>query len=131
MSSKEREAKRAVEYLNRLLHEAVEAGADTVELERVPGGLEICFLAGGTGLGTVLQDRTLEAELVELIVHRAGLEWVGKASHGAMNWGIGGKDFRIAVEEYDSFDESCFRLKLGKDRRRSTRNARESQRRKT
>ncbi len=109
MKKNENGKDQAAEYLDRLLHEAVEAGADTVELERVPEGLEICFLKGGSGLGHVLKDQTLEEELIELIVRRAGLE---NRVKGKMNSDIGGKNCRITVEEYDSFGESCFRLKL-------------------
>jgi hypothetical protein len=109
MNSNTDEQKRAVEYLIGLLHEAAEAGADTVELERVPGGLEISILARGSGLGTVLKDRALESELMELIVQRAGLE---KRVKGKMNWSVFGENCRITVEEYDSFGEPCFRLKL-------------------
>jgi hypothetical protein len=107
--SNNKKTNQATDYLDRLLHEAVEAGADTVELERVPEGLEICFLAGGSGLGKVLKDRTLEARLIELIVRRAGLKNQVKSK---MNWNISGKTCSITVEEYDSFGESCFRLKL-------------------
>lgn len=111
MSRKERETDRAADYLNHLLTQAAEAGADTVLLERVPGGLEICFLAGGAGLGTVLKDRELESELIELVVRRAGLE---NRATGRMDWDIRGENWPVTVEEYDSFGESCFRLKLGK-----------------
>lgn len=109
MSNTENKTNQATDYLDRLLHEAVDAGADTVELERVPEGLEICFLVSGSGLGKVLKDRTLEHELIELIVHQAGLE---NRVKGKMNWNISGKTCSITVEEYDSFGESCFRLKL-------------------
>jgi hypothetical protein len=105
------ENERAVEYLNRILREAVDAGADTVELERVPEGLEICFLAGGSGSGTVLEDSELESELIELLVVRAGLE---ERPEGKLKWNIHGQERAITVEEYDSFGESCFRLKLGR-----------------
>lgn len=107
--------KAATDYLNRILSQAVESGADTVELERVPEGLEICFLAAGTGIGTVLKGRELESELIELVVRRAGLEI---RATGRMDWNIRGENCPITVEEYDSFGESCFRLKLGKPRSR-------------
>jgi hypothetical protein len=111
MSNNEREADRATQYLNDLLCAAVEAGADTVELERVPEGLEICLLASGSGGGTVLKDRALEAALVQLIVRRAKL---GNRGAGTIAWNVLGENHRITVEEYDSFGEACFRLRLGK-----------------
>jgi len=111
VSRNENKNKHAADYLDRLLHEVVEAGADTVELERIPEGLEICFMAGGSGLGNVLKDRTLDHELVDFVVSRAGLR---RRVKGQMNWNIFGKDHLITVEEYDSFGESCFRLKFSK-----------------
>jgi hypothetical protein len=105
------ETERAVEYLNRILHQAVDAGAATVELERVPEGLEISFIAGGSGSGTLLKDSELESELIELLVVRAGLEDQPK---GKLKWNIHGQERAISVEEYDCFGESCFRLKLGR-----------------
>jgi len=111
MSNHKSETNRAIEYLDGLLREAVEAGADTIELERVPEGLEICFLTRGAGGGTVLEDRELEAELFALIVHRAGLE---DRARGKMAWSMPGGSLTIAVEEYDSFGEYCLRLRLAK-----------------
>jgi hypothetical protein len=111
MNPRKARSEGAANYLNDLLCRAVEAGADTLELERVPGGLEITWLAGGSCVGIVLQDAELEAELIGLIVRNAGLE---RRAKGKMQWNIQGKDREITVEEYDSFGESCFRLKLGK-----------------
>jgi hypothetical protein len=104
------------DYLNSILSEAVAAGADRIELERVPEGLEICIFAGAIGVGKILRNRILEAELLELVVQRAGLEDRVK---GKMLWTILGQDRAIAVEEYNSFGESCFRLKLAKPKRMS------------
>ncbi|SPE63056.1 hypothetical protein SBV1_950007 [Verrucomicrobia bacterium] len=111
MSTQDHESQRATDYLNGLLHEAVESGADTVELERVPEGLEICFLAAESGIGTVLKDRALEEELFDLIIRRGKL---GNRGRGKMDWNVLGEDRRITVEQYDSFGEACFRLKLDK-----------------
>ena len=88
-SSKNRqETERAAHYLNGLFCQAVDADADTLPLERVPEGLEICFFTGGTGVGNVLNDRKLEAELIALVVRRAGL---GKRAKGKMNWNLRGE----------------------------------------
>jgi hypothetical protein len=43
-------------------------------------------------------------------VARAGLQ---EGSKGKSTWTVRGKERVIAVEEYDSFGESCFRMKLG------------------
>jgi hypothetical protein len=109
MGDEQSETERATEYLNKLLREAVEAGADTVELERVPEGLEVCVLVAGSGIGTVLKSRALEEALIQLVVRRARLE--NRAS-GKLDWNVLGANRRITVEEYDSFGESCFRLRL-------------------
>jgi hypothetical protein len=113
MSKSQEKTQRAVEYLNDILHKAVDTESDTVLLERVPEGLEISFLRGGSGVGIVLEDRALESELIGLLVRRAGLE---RRVHGRLKWEIHGQERVIRVEEYDSFGESCFRLKLGRPR---------------
>jgi len=59
----------------------------------------------------VIEDPELESGLVELIVTRAGLE---ERPMGKMTWTVRGKNRVIAVEEYDSFGESSFRMKLGR-----------------
>lgn len=115
MSSEDPEMERAIAYLDEVLREAVEAGADTVELEPVAEGLEIGVLASGSGIGTVLKDLDLAMALIDLIIVRAGLEQWTK---GKMTWNVLGEDRRIAVEEYHSFGGSCYRLKLGPPRQR-------------
>jgi hypothetical protein len=115
MSAKGNATERATEYLNGLLREAVEAGADAVELERVPEGLEICLLWGGSGAGTVLKDPALETALFGLIARRAGLR---ERVKGKMDWKVLGENRSITVEEYDSFGECCFRLKLDQAQRK-------------
>lgn len=101
----------AVECLDRLFDQAFGAGADAIEFERVPEGLEVSVVKAGSGIGTVLEDPELESELIELIVARAGLQ---ERSRGKLTWTVRGKERVIEVEEYDSFGESCFRMKLGK-----------------
>lgn len=101
---------KAVELLQRILDHAAEVGADMVDLERVPEGLEILYCAGPTGVGGLLETPELEAPLVDLIVRRARLT---RKSEGSFTCRIQGQTRTIAVEEYDSFGEACFRLKLG------------------
>ncbi len=99
----------ALQKLQQILQEAVNGGADSIELEYVEDGLEVSYLFGGTGLGAVLSDRVLASEIIELIVDRAKLEY---KSRGVMSWLLFGKQHYITVEEYDSFGESAFRLIL-------------------
>ncbi|MBI5030125.1 MAG: hypothetical protein HZB51_06325 [Chloroflexi bacterium] len=105
----------AREKLQQILEEAAEGGADSIELEYAPEGLEISTLVGSTGIGNVLDDRMLAREIIGLIIDRAKLE---NKSRGVMNWILVGKPRNIIVEEYDSFGESAFRLILGKPRRK-------------
>jgi hypothetical protein len=73
---------------------------------------------GSTGIGDVLSDRTLASEVIGLIINRAQLE---DKSRGVMRWTLFGEQYAITVEEYESFGESAFRLKLGKPRQKRRR----------
>ena len=101
---------KAVELLQSILDHAAEVGADTVDLERVPEGLESLFGVGHTAVGGLLETPELERPLIRLLVRRARLN---RKSGGNFRWDIQGQSRTIAVEEYDSFGEACFRLKLG------------------
>jgi hypothetical protein len=97
--------------LQQILEEAVSAGANSIELEYVAEGLAVMYMFGSTGSGDVIDDRALASGIIRLIVERARL---ARKSRGVMNWMLLGKQYNIAVEEYDSFGESAFRLILGK-----------------
>jgi hypothetical protein len=100
---------RAEQQFQSYLDEAVGAGADAILLEYVPERLEVCFMLGDTGAGRVLKDSKLAGDLMQLVAKRAGLN---AKSRGTMTWASHGQPVRIAVEEYDSFGECAFRLKL-------------------
>jgi hypothetical protein len=104
---------RALQKLQQILEEAVSAGANSIELEYVAEGLEVMYMFGSTGNGYVIDDRMLASGIIRLIVDRAGL---ARKPRGVMNSMLLGKQYNIAVEEYDSFGESAFRLILGKPR---------------
>jgi hypothetical protein len=106
---------KASERLQQILEQAVDGGADSIQLEYVEDGLEVCYMFGSTGIGDVLSDHTLASEIIGLIVDRAKL---GDKSRGVMTWTLFGKRHSIVVEEYDSFGESAFRLKLGNPRQK-------------
>lgn len=113
-NSKEEDTKAASpaeQQLQTYLEEAVEAGANAIVLEYVPEGLEVCFMFGDTGAGRVLKDSKLAGDLMQLIFDRAGLDTKPK---GTMTWLVHGQPLGIAVEQYDSFGECAFRLKLKK-----------------
>jgi hypothetical protein len=104
-------ARAAEQQLQTYLDEAVEAGANAIVLEYVPEGLEVCFMLGDTGAGRVLEDSKLAGDLMQLIGVRAGLDTKTK---GTMTWLVHGQPVGITVEEYDSFGECAFQLKLKK-----------------
>ena len=108
---------RALQKLQQMLEEAVSAGADSIELEYVAEGLEVMYMFGSTGSGDVIDDRVLASGIIGLIVDRAKL---ARKSRGVMNWTFFGRQYNITVEEYDSFGESAFRLRLGKPRQKRT-----------
>ena len=113
-NSKEQDTKPASpaeHQLQAYLDEAVEAGADTIILEYVPEGLEVCFMLGDTGAGRILEDSKLAGALMELIGDRAGL---GTRTKGRMTRLVHGQPVGITVEQYDSFGECALRLKLQK-----------------
>jgi hypothetical protein len=104
-----------LQKLQQMLEEAVSAGADSIELEYVAEGLEVMFVFGSTGYGDVIGDRVLASGIIRLIVDRAKL---ARKSRGVMSWTLFGKQYNIAVEEYDSFGESAFRLVLRKPKQK-------------
>lgn len=111
MSSRKAAVKRASDLLEELLQAAVESGVARIDVERVPEGLEIVFVAGSSGLGRIIQDRELESKLIQLIISRSGLE---DNAQGKMEWRFAGKVYVIKVEQYESFGEWCCRLKIQK-----------------
>jgi hypothetical protein len=106
---------KALQKLQQILQEAVDGGADSIELEYVEDGLEVSYMLGGTGIGAVLSDHVLASEVIGLIIDRAKLEY---KSRGVMSWMLFGRQHNITAEEYDSFGESAFRLILQKPRQK-------------
>lgn len=104
----------AVQKLEEILEEAVTGEAGSITLEYVDEGLEICHMFGGRGIGNVVRDPKLKQEIIDLIVDKAELQ--GKSTR-VMPWVIRGRRYDVAVEEYDSFGESAFKLILGKPKR--------------
>lgn len=110
MKSKDDKHK-AQEKLQQILEEAINIGADSIELEYDDGGLEVCYMLGNTGFGTILADRKLIGEIIGLIIDQAKLE---HKSRGVLNWMHLGKQYNITVKEYENFGESAYRLILRK-----------------
>ena len=102
---------KAYQKLHRIIGEGVEAKADSISIEYADGGLEVCYRFADFGIGSVCVERSLEAEVIRLIVDKAGIEY---KSRGTMKWKIRERELNIIVEKYDSFGESAYRLILKK-----------------
>jgi hypothetical protein len=109
MRTFEEERLTGLQALQRILEDAVERGADAVELEYVSEGLEVNYMFGDMGLGTVLANHELTGEIVGVVVDKARLD---TRPRGEMSIDLFGRRHTILVEEYESFGESCFRLVL-------------------
>jgi hypothetical protein len=110
MTDKNKKA-RASKKLQQIIEEAMRSGAQSIELQYEAEGLEVSYMVGQRGWGRVLTDRALAEELLCLIIDLAQLE---NKPRGVISWRRAGQSYPIAVEEYDRFGESAFRLKLGK-----------------
>jgi len=95
--------------LQRVVEEAWDDGAATIEFERVPEGLEITSFAGHTGIGTVLDDSELEKALFHVVDTNAELK---QGDRGTIRVSIHGKTQTLGFEWYHSFGETCFRIHL-------------------
>jgi len=96
-----------LEKLQRIIIEAIENGADSIELEYVLGGLEVTYMYGNTGMGMVIEDEDEIGEIITGIIEDAKLE---SKSRGILKWRY--KSHKIYAEEYESFGETAFRLKI-------------------
>ena len=99
-----------------LLEMAIERGADSIELEYVPEGLEVSYMSGNFGFGEVIADRGAIRRIIGELVAQAKLEHKGR---GTFKWIREQKEYEVRAEEYESFGESAFRLVLKKSRRRA------------
>ena len=98
--------------MQEILDRAIDAGADAVTIEYAKeGGLEVLFVFGHTGVGDILVEQSLEAEVMTLIYEQAGLE---EKSCGVLHWEWRGQNLEINVEEYESFGETAYTLTFPK-----------------
>ncbi len=100
----------AIEKMQEILDQAIDAGADAVTIEFAKeGGLEVLFVFGNTGIGDIFVEQSLEAEVMTLIYEQSGLE---DKSYGVLHWKCHGKSLEFNVEEYESFGETAYKLKF-------------------
>jgi hypothetical protein len=99
------------------LEHALAQDADSVLLEPVEEGLEVCWMAGNIGLGTVVS--TEEGNLItRFIVRAAGLE---RHDRGVLAMKVAGERREISVESYEHFGEWAYRLWLVPAKKRQRR----------
>jgi len=108
---------KAFQELVQILEEAIRAGTTSGGLEYEGRDLIVYHQFGNTGLGAARIPQELQQEVIEEIVKRAGLS---RKAKGKMQIGLLGKEYEAVVEEYDSFGESAFNLKL-KERKKKAR----------
>ncbi len=102
----------AIAKMQEILDRAIDAGADAVTIEFAKeGGLEVLFVFGNTGVGDILVEQSLEAEVMTLIYEQAGLE---EKSCGVLHWECHGQNLEINVEEHESFGETAYTLTFPK-----------------
>ena len=110
MSNRVNNEAEVLRVLGGILEEALDAGANVVELEYMDGGLEACYMLGNIGIGALIKPE-LEGEVIRIIVKKAKL---GKRTRGKMHIELSGERHSIIVEEYESFGEPAFKLILEK-----------------
>jgi hypothetical protein len=115
MCDNEDDESEAFHVLCGVLEDALRTGADAVKLEYEGSGLEVSFMFGNTGLGSVIVDRELERGIIAALVEKAKLD---RRSRGKMRINLLGERHTAVVEEYESFGESAFRLSLEKPKRK-------------
>src|SRR5215475_1174949 len=95
-SRKSRSSLRAPATFQRIVERALAEDADSVSLEPVPEGLEVCWIVDNTGLGTVVSTHEGN-RLTRFIVRAAGLE---QSDRGTLAMKVAGESRKISVESY-------------------------------
>jgi len=107
-SRKPQTAVRPPVALRNIVERALAGNADSVELEPVPEGLEVCWRVGNTGLGTVV-SRAEGNRITRFITRAAGLE---RHNPGKMMMEVAGERREVSVETYENFGEWAYRFRL-------------------
>lgn len=94
--------------LTDILCRAVEIRADSVQLEYDRGELEVYFVSGATGIGTVV-DRDAAGQIVESIVEQAR---PSARRRGTMKFALGETEYIVKVRQYENFMEPAFELQI-------------------
>jgi hypothetical protein len=99
----------AEDYLRNILSQAFRDKDDAVEIQPLAMGLEISWVAYGSGVGTIVPHGKLADAILELITTRAGL---ATTTHGELPWRRGNKKQLIPVEKFQRAGATCYRLDL-------------------
>lgn len=99
----------AEDYLRNILSQAFRDKDDAVEIRPLSMGLEISWVAYGSGVGTIVPYGKLAAAILDLVITRAGL---ATATRGELPWKRGNKKQLIPVEKFQRAGATCYRLDL-------------------
>jgi hypothetical protein len=101
------------ELLTAIVKQAIDGGADAVELEYDSAGhLEVMFMAGNSGAGSVITESERKRALVDALWKNAKLR--GRSRGGTLTVAVDGQDHKVKVEICESFGELAYRLKFKK-----------------
>jgi len=99
----------AEDYLRNILSQAFRDKDDAVEIQPLSMGLEISWVAYGSGVGTIVPHGKLATAIIELVTTRAGLT---TTTRGELPWKRGNKKQLIPVEKFQRGGATCYRLDL-------------------
>lgn len=88
-----------------MVRDALQHGADALEIEYKDGREDVCALKGGIGFGIA----SIESSSDEARALREQLYAIGKEGKIIS---VGGESYHVAVITYDSFGEDAFRVKI-------------------
>ena len=91
--------------LGRLIADALQHGADTLEIEYKDGREDVCAIKGGIGFGIA----SIESSSEDARAMREQLYTIGKKGKIIS---VRGESYHLAVIMYDSFGEDAFRVKI-------------------
>src|SRR3990172_3959124 len=92
--------------LELILSHANEQSSDSVELEYVPEGLEITYMFGNTGVGTIVKDGQEIREIIDAVVK------LKRKLRGRQGYPYEDRRYKIGIEKYESFGEAAFRIRF-------------------
>ena len=105
------ESAMAIRELIRVMEAAASIGVESVGLEWRGSDLLVFHDGGTDGYVATKIAKPLQLEVIAEIVKRAH---IGRRHKGSMPLRLLGQEYSVTVEEYDSFGESAYTLRLKK-----------------